>query len=87
MGACAPCAPMVPPPMDMYNYILYYTFILYQQLQVCVCFMSVFTESSAPSPASPGPIPGAETPPSSLQAEIKVAGRNSAMQIICVQYI
>ena len=59
-------------------------FILYQQLQFCLCFMAVFTELSAPSPASPGLIPGAETPPSSPQAEIQPAGRNRAMQILCV---
>ena len=62
-------------------------FILYQQLQFCVCLMSVFTESPVPSPASPGSILGTETPPSSPEAEIQPAGRNSAMQIVCVQYI
>ena len=49
--------------------------------------MSVFTELFAPSPASPGPISGAVTPPSSSEAEIQPAGRNTAMQIVCLQYI
>ena len=40
----------------------------------------MFTELSAPSPASPGLIPGPKTPPNSLQVEIQPAGRNSAMQ-------
>ena len=60
-------------------------FLLYQQLQFCACL--VFTELSTPSPASHGPIPGAETPPSSSEAEIQPAGRNTAIPIVCLQYI
>ena len=66
---------------------IYYTICLYCISNCNFVFVSCSQSCLHLPLPHPGPIPDVETTPSSPQAKIQPAGRNRAMQIVCLQYI